>query len=104
MVCLGRYWPRRNVPATVSVRLSVNIGSLAKGTQQERFQPLTARGVDCSGSLPTMQARSLCSSIDLKRPLPPAIISLRLRCLISYLPNNRNDLLKGAELAGGRQR
>ena len=64
----------------------------------ERFQPLySPPALTQSGSLPTMQARSLWQqSIDPKRPLPPAIVSYDYTMFNLSLPNNRNDLLKEA--------
>lgn len=82
----------------IEVRLSVNIGSLSESTQQSGFSRFIPRlALTQSGSLPTMQARSLWQqSIDPKRPLPPAIVSYDYTMFNLSLPNNRNDLLKEA--------
>ncbi|MDT1898891.1 insulinase family protein, partial [Acinetobacter baumannii] len=79
----------------IEVRLSVNIGSLSESTQQSGFSRFIPRlALTQSGSLPTMQARSLWQqSIDPKRPLPPAIVSYDYTMFNLSLPNNRNDLL-----------
>ena len=82
----------------IEVRLSVNNGSLSESTQQSGFSRFIPRlALTQSGSLPTMQARSLWQqSIDPKRPLPPAIVSYDYTMFNLSLPNNRNDLLKEA--------
>ncbi|STW11105.1 protein YhjJ, putative peptidase [Klebsiella pneumoniae subsp. rhinoscleromatis] len=72
----------------IEVRLSVNIGSLSESTQQSGFSRFIPRlALTQSGSLPTMQARSLWQqSIDrsvlCRRPSSPTIT----RCLISACP------------------
>lgn len=82
----------------IEVRLFVNIGSLSESTQQSGFSHFIPRlALTQSGSLPTMQARSLWQqSIDPNRPLPPAIVSYNYTMFNLSLPNNRNDLLKEA--------
>lgn len=72
----------------IEVRLSVNIGSLSESTQQSGFSRFIPRlALTQSGSLPTMQARSLWQqSIDPKRPLPPVSSPTITRCLISACP------------------
>ena len=82
----------------IEVRLFVNIGSLSESTQQSGFSHFIPRlALTQSGSLATMQARSLWQqSIDPNRPLPPAIVSYSYTMFNLSLPNNRNDLLKEA--------
>jgi predicted Zn-dependent peptidase len=82
----------------IEVRLFVNIGSLSESTQQSGFSHFIPRlALTQSGSLPTMQARSLWQqSIDPNRPMPPAIVSYSYTMFNLSLPNNRNDLLKEA--------
>jgi len=82
----------------IEVRLQVNNGSLSEMTPQagySRFIPRLA--LTQSGSLPTMQARSLWQQgIDPQHPMPPAIVSYDYTLFSLSLPNNRNDLLKEA--------
>ncbi|XXD07653.1 M16 family metallopeptidase [Klebsiella sp. R445] len=82
----------------IEVRLFVNIGSLSESTQQSGFTRFIPRlALTQSGSLPTMQARSLWQqSIDPNRPMPPALVSYSYTMFNLSLPNNRNDLLKEA--------
>ena len=82
----------------IEVRLFVNIGSLSESTQQSGFSHFIPRlALTQSGSLPTMQARSLWQqSIDPNRPMPPALVSYNYTMFNLSLPNNRNDLLKEA--------
>jgi predicted Zn-dependent peptidase len=82
----------------VEVRLQVNIGSLSESTQQAGFSHFIPRlALSQSGSLPTMQARSLWQQgIDPQHPMPPAIVSYDYTLFSLSLPNNRNDLLKEA--------
>ena len=82
----------------IEIRLSVNIGSLSESSQQSGFSHFIPRlALTQSGSLPTMQARSLWQQgIDPKRPMPPAIVSYDHTLFSLSLPNNRNDLLKDA--------
>ncbi|MCS2157516.1 insulinase family protein [Scandinavium sp. H11S7] len=82
----------------VEIRLQVNIGSLSESTQQAGFSHFIPRlALSQSGSLPTMQARSLWQQgIDPQHPMPPAIVSYDYTLFSLSLPNNRNDLLKEA--------
>lgn len=82
----------------VEIRLQVNIGSLSESTQQTGFSHFIPRlALSQSGSLPTMQARSLWQQgIDPQHPMPPAIVSYDYTLFSLSLPNNRNDLLKEA--------
>ncbi|KFC04491.1 putative peptidase [Trabulsiella guamensis ATCC 49490] len=80
----------------IEIRLSVNIGSLSESTQQTGYSHFLPRlALTQSGSLETMQARSLWQQgIDPVRPMPPAIVSYDYTLFNLSLPNNRNDLLK----------
>ncbi|SNY66270.1 pitrilysin family protein [Enterobacter sp. CC120223-11] len=82
----------------VEIRLQVNNGSLNEMTQQSGYSHFIPRlALSQSGSLPTMQARSLWQQgIDPQHPMPPAIVSYDYTLFSLSLPNNRNDLLKEA--------
>lgn len=82
----------------VEIRLQVNTGSLSENTQQTGYSHFLPRlALTQSGSLPTMQARSLWEQgIDRQHPMPPAIVSYDYTLFSLSLPNNRNDLLKEA--------
>ncbi|MGL4726847.1 MAG: M16 family metallopeptidase [Scandinavium sp.] len=82
----------------VEIRLQVNIGSLSESTQQTGYSHFIPRlALSQSGSLETMQARSLWQQgIDPQHPMPPAIVSYDYTLFSLSLPNNRNDLLKEA--------
>lgn len=80
----------------VEVRLNINVGSLAESAQQSGYSHFIPRlALTQSGSLETMQARSLWQQgIDPSRPMPPAIVSYDYSLFSLSLPNSRNDLLK----------
>jgi len=82
----------------IEVRLQVNNGSLSEMTPQAGYSHFIPRlALTQSGSLPTMQARSLWQQgIDPQHPMPPAIVSYDYTLFSLSLPNNRNDLLKEA--------
>lgn len=82
----------------IEIRLSVDIGSLNESAQQTGYSHLIPRiALTQSGSLPTMQARSMWQQgIDPKHPLPPAIVSYDYTRFNLSLPNNRSDLQKEA--------
>ncbi|MGU3415027.1 M16 family metallopeptidase [Enterobacteriaceae bacterium C23F] len=82
----------------VEIRLQVNNGSLNEMTQQSGYSHFIPRlALSQSGSLPTMQARSLWQQgIDPQHPMPPAIVSYDYTLFSLSLPNNRSDLLKEA--------
>ncbi|MCA2163459.1 M16 family metallopeptidase [Escherichia coli] len=82
----------------VEIRLLVNTGSLAESTQQSGYSHAIPRiALTQSGGLDAAQARSLWQQgIDLKRPMPPVIVSYDTTLFNLSLPNNRNDLLKEA--------
>ncbi len=82
----------------VEIRLSIDIGSLNESAQQTGFSHLIPRiALTQSGSLPTMQARSMWQQgIDPKRPQPPAVVSYDYTRFNLSLPNNRSDLQKEA--------
>ena len=78
----------------VEMRLLVNAGSLAEGTQQNGFSHFLSRLILNQAS---HQARSLWQQgIDPQRPAPPAIVSYDNTLFSLSLPNNRSALLKDA--------
>lgn len=82
----------------IEIRLTINTGSLAEGSQQSGYSHFIPRlALTQSGSLQAMQARSLWQQgIDPNRPRPPAIISYDYTQFNLSLPNSRSDFLKEA--------
>lgn len=82
----------------VEIRLQINIGALSESARQSGYSHFIPRlALTQSGSLPTMQARSLWQQgIDPQHPMPPAVVSYDFTQFNLSLPNNRNDLLKEA--------
>ncbi|ADO46494.1 M16 family metallopeptidase [[Enterobacter] lignolyticus] len=82
----------------VEIRLQINIGALSESARQSGYSHFIPRlALTQSGSLPTMQARSLWQQgIDPQHPMPPAVVSYDFTQFNLSLPNSRNDLLKEA--------
>ncbi|MRS16411.1 insulinase family protein [Enterobacteriaceae bacterium RIT691] len=80
----------------VEIRLQINTGSLNESSQQSGYSHFIPRlALSQSGSLETMQARSLWQQgIDPQHPMPPAIVSYDYTLFSLSLPVSRNDLLK----------